>query len=344
MQNTELKYRTYDQLMSDVRVDLQSIALENFINPQQFIKVARRVNHDLGLRIYKTKEALLEVRKGRVKLPDDFYVINFGMICGGESHFVAFPQGTHIEEVPVYREQPAFISSCTNGTICASCAKKSCGCSDPCPSCSPCSCTTQSASVLQATCSSLQFDPLVPFGDVCTKPRVFMNCKNECFELVQIVKGQVMFNRHLRPLRIIENAEGIECGCPGLYMRCSDEAWIKDGFLYTNFDCADVYINYEGMLQDDGTLLVPDHELLNEYYEYAVKERIFENMYFDGEDTVNKLQLTQQKLRLARIEAISLVNTPNFAELKKVFEMNRKAQYSKYYSMFRSYPYFNYVN
>ena len=53
--------------------------------------------------------------------------------------------------------------------------------------------------------------------------------------------------------------------------------------------------------------------------------------------TISQLQLIEQRLRASRNNALSLVNTPNFAELKKIFEMNRAAMYDRYYNMFKSY-------
>lgn len=341
MYNYTLKYRTFDQLLSDVLVDFKNYTLENMIEPQELIKVARRVNYDLGLRICRTNEAILEVEKGTVRLPDDFYTFNFAFICGSYTQTIIPSQGTHIEErlIPKYREQPSSINLCTDGVVCPSCQKTSCGCTDPCPSCKSCSCTNSAITA----CATAVYNPLEPYGDTCVKPRVFMNCKNECFELIQIVNAETRTYTQLSPLRLIENAQGIECGCPGLYMKSADEAWIKDGFLYTNLDCAKVYINYEATMQDEnGNLIVPDHELLNEYYEYALKVRILENLMFNDEDVINKLQYATAQRRIARIEARNVVDTPNFAEIKSTWERNRKVQYNKYYSMFASYPWFNY--
>ena len=75
-QNYTLKYRTFDQLVEDVSVDMTGLALENKIEPQQLIKMARKVNYDLGLRINQTKEIILDVCHGKVKLPDDFDTFN----------------------------------------------------------------------------------------------------------------------------------------------------------------------------------------------------------------------------------------------------------------------------
>ena len=48
------KYRSFNQLYEDVTIDFANYALENMIEPQQLIKVATRVNYDLGLRIHRT--------------------------------------------------------------------------------------------------------------------------------------------------------------------------------------------------------------------------------------------------------------------------------------------------
>ena len=78
--NYTLKYRTFDQLLEDVSIDFNTFALENMIEPQQLIKLAKKINYELGLRLNQTKEILLEVHHGKVKLPDDFYTFNFAFI------------------------------------------------------------------------------------------------------------------------------------------------------------------------------------------------------------------------------------------------------------------------
>lgn len=61
-------------------------------------------------------------------------------------------------------------------------------------------------------------------------------------------------------------------------------------------------------------------------------------MIFAGENVVNQLSLVEGRLRAARNNALSFVNTPDFAQLKRMWEKNRKAQYHKYYNMFKSTP------
>jgi len=312
--NYTLKYRTFDQLLEDVSIDMNTFALENMIEPQTLIKLVRKLNYDLGLRINQTSEVLLDVTHSKVKLPDNFYTWNYAFICTDYREHVGYDGyvgGTNIQEVP-YREFPSQVHTC--GT----------------PVNEPC-CSNGKEGIC------ITHDTNNPYGDTSVKPRVFLNCKNEAYELIQIINSSsTRIFSSLLPLRM-KASQNIECDCPNLYHNTRNEGWIENGFLNTTFETGKVYVNYQSTLEDEhGNLLVPDHELLNEYYEYALKERILENLYMNGEDVAPKLQLVTPKLRAARNQALSLVNTPNFRELEKMWETNRKAMYSKYYDMFKS--------
>jgi hypothetical protein len=320
--NYTIKYRTFDQLLDDVQVDFQNLSLQNMIEPQQLIKVAKRVTYDLGLRIMMTKEVMLDVKKNRVKLPDDFFVLNYALICDEVTIHEPVSQGTHIEEVrltPAYRQTPDIISPCTDGSVnCQTCGT----------ACGGCNCASSPAACVNP-----------PETQYCVKPKIQINCKGDTYELVQIVKSQERTYKRLWPLRMINNPQSIDCDCPNLYTRSPEEAWIRDGFLFTNFENGKIYITYQGQLEDDnGNLLVPDHPEINEYYEYAVKQRILENLLMNDDPVTAKLNLVEQRLKVARNYAKSIVNTPNFAEMKQVWEANRKAMYAKYYEPFKSYP------
>lgn len=299
--NYTLKYRSFDQLMEDVQIDLSSFALENMIEPQQLIKLARKINYDLGLRINQTKEAVLDVCHGRVKLPDDFYVWNYGLTCHERTEHVGYDGmagGTNIQEVPnipvKYQEYPGGIEYCNSATV---------------PN----------------------------------APNVFINCKGESYELIQVVHpGLTRKYTALVPLQM-KASQNIDKDCPNLYHNGPDQGWIKDGFLFTTFQEGTVYINYQGeLLDENGNLMVPDHPRLNDYYEYAFKKRILENLYLNGEDVAQRLQVILPELKDARVNALNLVNTPNFKELEEIWWTNRKAQYSKYYDMFKAPSYGNY--
>ena len=284
------KYRTFDQLLEDVTVDFRTYALEGMIEPQQLIKVAVKVNYDLGLRIQRTKHAIIDIENSKGKLPTDFNVLNFGAVCG--TYFVnsTLPSGTHIDTTqPKYIPEPGNTGPCED------------------PEC----------------------------NDVC----VVQSCPKSPFMVIQKI-GAASFRQYeyMIPLRI-KDGVGIECDCPNIRMQSVDTAEIKDGFILTNFTSGKIYISYQGSMEDEGgNLIVLDHPYCNEYYEYALKQRILENMVMAGEQVINQLQFMEQKLRAARNNALGFVNTPDFAEMRKIWTVNRRAQYDNYYNMFKSTP------
>lgn len=322
--NYTLDYRTFDELVADAASDFKKYQLEGIIDSQDLIKVAKRVNYDLGLRIFQTREVVLEVEKNKVRLPNDFYVLNFAFVCNKYSVKQYLPQGTHIEERPVgqiapeYQQAPPVdVDFCTDIIV----PDVPCDPCDPCAQCNEPTCGD--------TCNAC-----------CAKPEsCTLNCKGEVNQIVQVLKSETRHYESMRPLTIAKNAKAVDQDCPNLSWESPFSAYIKDGWLYTSFETGKVYLNYQGMMEDcDGNLLVPEHPLLNEYYEYALKQRILENLIMNDE-VVNpqKIQLIEQRFRVARNAALSLVNTPNFAELKSFYQANRKAFYNKYYSMFSSY-------
>ena len=317
--NYTLKYRTFDTLLAEAKSDFRKYDLEDLISDIDLIKVAKRVNYDLGLRINETKEVVLDVEKGRVRLPNNFYTLNFALMCGSYEVKSYLPQGTHLEEriipAPAYQQAPPnVIDVCQDPVVPEPC--------DPCNQCgNPC---------CEDECSSCP-----PTAISCT-----LNCKGEEIQLVQTLKFETRQYNVLKPIKLLANAQEIDCDCPNLYWDSPFTGWIKDGWLYLNFKTGKVYLNYQGSMEDDdGNILVPDHDMLNEYYEYAMKQRILENLIMNDETVgQGKIQLIEQRYRMAKSAAKSIVNTPNFGELKRVWKMNRKAMYGKYYNMFASYP------
>lgn len=285
--NYTLKYRTFESLLEDVRTDLKSLTTDGVIDPAQLIKVAMRVTYDLGLRVYMTKERVLTIEKGRARLPDDFYVMNFAMLCGQRSYTVPSPQGTNVQDVVPEWRPWVEANSCSNESL--------------------------------------------PQQPVC-----LTKCGNS-YQLIQVIGTQEVTYKLMDPVSF-KNSQFVDCDCPNVKYRSHNVAYIKDGWVYLNMEDAHMYINYQGTLEDDnGELLVVDHPMINDYYEYALKKRILENLLMDGSNVSNQLQLVLSEYRTARNYALSIVNTPNFSEMQKVWAMNRKAMYSKYYDMFKSY-------
>jgi hypothetical protein len=278
--------------MEDVSIDFSTYALEGMIEPQQLIKVATRVNYDLGLKIHRTKEVIIDVEHGRGQLPMDFKYINYAFRCGSYTINNKMPSGTHIEtfnDVP-YVPAPGEMSPCSKDDTCK---------------------------------------------DVC----VIKTCDNKnSHQLVQRIGPDNFRTFNSWTELRIKGVNDKVCYCPSLGAQALDIAEIKDGFLITTFRTGKIYISYQGAMENaDGDLLVLDQPYCNEYYEYAIKQRILENMVWQGENVSQQLGLIETRLRAARNNALSFVNTPDFAEMRKLWSMNRRAQYHNYYNMFLSY-------
>jgi hypothetical protein len=187
----------------------------------------------------------------------------------------------------------------------------------------------------------------------CTPGVVVDPCTNEvsCTSIVQDDCGDTVVSCQkkgedctyqystLIPL-MINKTKTLSADSFNLMTKCSYAIMLKNGFIQANFDEGTVYLNYQSLMEDDeGNLLVMCHPFVDEFYEYAIKQRIFENLVMSGDQRfMGQLQLVEQRLRAARNTALGFINTPDFSELKKVWEMNRKAQYGQYYDMFKSDP------
>lgn len=310
-----LSYRTYDQLLSEIQSDFKKYYLEDFINPQEFIKVAKRCNYELGLKIFSTKEQVLEIEKGKAKLPNDFSVLNFALVLTHHKTISPLIGGTHVTNVPTgvtYNPGPGEVNICADPII-------------------------NSNTTVNVVCN------------ICSSPNnscncvsncnVRMNCDGSSSVLVQTLKYETREWREFHPIRIIDSADVVDLNCPNKKWQARNSAYIKNGFIYPSFKTGNLYINYQGMMEDeDGNLMVPDHDLLNEFYEYAIKQRVLENMIMNGENVSQaQIQIIEQRLKAARNNAYSLVNTPDFDDLRKIWEVNRIAQYHNYYNMFKSF-------
>tara|TARA_R100000353_G_scaffold51060_2_gene40553 strand:- start:10099 stop:11031 length:933 start_codon:yes stop_codon:yes gene_type:complete len=301
------KYRTFDQLLEDVTVDFRTHAVEGMIEPQQLIKVATRVNYDLGLRIHRTKDTVIDIEHNKGKLPTDFAYLNYAFMCGTYTVSNKMPAGTTVDTTYTkYVPDPGDPKQCVTPT----------DCKDVC--------------VVQ-TCPKTT---TVPAGRGTKEVTTY----DEHIVVQFVGADQYRTYSNYMPLRISQS-NTVNCDCPNVNMQADNIAEIKDGFLLTNFTTGHVYINYQGAMEDnEGNLLVLDHPYCNEYYEYALKERILENMVFAGENVVNQLQYVKGQLRASRNNALGFINTPGFEEMRKIWEVNRKAQYNNYYNMFKSHP------
>ena len=292
--NTELKYRTFDELLGEISTDFAIYNNEGLIEPAQLIKIAQKVNYDLGLRIHGTKETIIDVENKKAKLPDDFYVMNYAYLCSTFQVTYRTPSGRETENVITGTGPTPY--------------------KDPCPKC------------------------YKPEPDCCCEATYTQECQNGESIFVQVVEKRKTETRIYETFDRVKIA--VDTGRRDALNNTTGGTvgYIKNNFIYTNIDTGRLFISYQGAMEDsEGNLLVLDHPMINEYYEYAIKQRLLENLFINGEDVAQKMQLIEGKLKAARNYALTIVNTPDFAEFKRNWEMNRKAMYHRYYNMFKTF-------
>lgn len=286
MSKTAINYRTFDELMDEVRTDFRMYENEGMIEPAQLIKVAQRVNYELGAKLYSAKNTFLELDKGICRLPSDFHKANFALACGTYKIIQEIPSGTHREDIILE----------------SGCCKR---CGEPDPTCA---------------CEKTY--------TVCCDTHVKVIEKRPNYTLREYSE--------FSPITFVKSGV-INTTCFQGVKNSPYSAEIRGNFMYlTGIQNGNIYLCYDGALEDeDGNLLVLDHPLINEFYEYAIKQRILENLAMNGENVQQKMQIIEERLRTSRNNARSLINTPDLADMLSTWKNNRDRMYGRYYDTFR---------
>lgn len=171
-----------------------------------------------------------------------------------------------------------------------------------------------------------------------------MGCKtscNDCFwveDRREPSKTQKLIFERFVPLQLSNS----------LYNRCTEyspctkydkeyKVDVEDNLFKFSFEKGEVYLCYLGnLISDDGDIEIPFHPKLNPYYEYAVKEKILEDMFLNSEaDVTQKLQYIAEKRRDAYAIAWDFANTREVNEWNKIQKKLQAEYYNKWYSIYK---------
>lgn len=111
---------------------------------------------------------------------------------------------------------------------------------------------------------------------------------------------------------------------------------IEDEIFKFSFKTGEIYLSYLGnLISSDGQIQIPFHPKLNPYYEYAIKEKILEDLYLNSEaDVLQKLQYISLKKREAYATAWDFANTREVNEWNKIQKKLRLEYYATWYNMY----------
>lgn len=358
-----IDYRTFDELLDSVRADIPDYDIDNRIKPEQLIKVVARCNYLLGVKVSMENSVLLQVRNSQANLPMDLDRINFALFCEKNE-----PKCIDVViDNPLCQMKEADVASIIEKYLCSEnvdsystsitlavgdnkiihnlntqdlliqvydslnnlIATKISFIDD------------NEVNLISENVSEMKNIKVVIMGksksSVETKVELIQDaaCTNVCVK--EHKNGMFETYDKLTALNIVGNRKDISPDSFNIYREGYYNIQKKGMLLIANFDEGDVYINYQSSLvSDDGEMMVPDQPLLNEYLEYSLKERIFENLYLAGEDVKNRWDIMTRKRAIAQQQAFTYVRTPEFNDLKTIWEENRKANYRKYFNIFKT--------
>lgn len=170
-----------------------------------------------------------------------------------------------------------------------------------------------------------------------------MGCQNSCNECYWIedrrpatTELQILTEK-LIPLQLSNS----------LYNRCTEyspcinntqnyKIDLEDDLFKLSFEKGEIYLCYLGnLVSDEGEIQIPFHPMLNSYYEYAVKEKVLEDMFLNSDmDILNKLKYISQKKRDAYVVAWDFANTREVNEWNKIQKKLQQQYYNKWYQIF----------
>lgn len=262
---SNLRYKTFDQLMSTVKSDLNKYADNNLINDALAIKTARFCNSDLGIKLNGVSEAIIDIHDYKANLPKNF--------LNGISAFMIFEQAG------------GFLSPGLHGTH-----------------------------TRQYTREELM-QKNIPI----TTAGCLSNCGSCTWVVREYNQKQLIYDR-IVPVFLTKNAVGRFCSDSPSRVFNSDKREyqfdIKNETIHTNIKEGTLYITYTtDMADEDGNLLVLDHDIVNPYYEWSLKAKLLEDMVYNKDAQVQELmQDARMQAKVARGQAISIIVRPEYRE------------------------------
>lgn len=312
MASYKTKYRTYDQLLAEVKMDFPFMD----IDPQDYIKHVKFVNSRLGLRIQQNKQRIIEITNGRGILPSNFDSFNGAYMIQSHTEIIPMASLTHDFVIPVPQNSVGLpeVNVCIPDNPNA-----------PAPiQCDPCKTHCSDCSQEHSKCYCVPSE------------HVRIGCNGDRKVVLRQYKNHVRTYSNLIDLELVNSPEYTDDFCFKKEFRCNNQITIRDGFVFSSIQNGQMYLNYQSLMEDDeGNLLVLDHDQLNMYYEYYLKSKCLERCFVEKiQVDPNLVKIIYDELRRHRISSESIMNLPEFDTIRKAHQSIRKAFYIKYYRMF----------
>ena len=290
-----IKYKTFDELMASVESDMDTFADAGMVDRSKYIKIIRKVNADIGLKINAEKEIMLDIKNHKVTLPDDFEYLQLALLCQEPVRMFTSQSVDAPKLIPE-------IVSCNTSSPCDACLKK-------------CPCGTNTT--LCGHCYKIyEYQPMDVTYTYKTCLPVKLTKKSYRFCSDNCLNTMITSDKYKYTLDVSENTLTLD--------------GIKEGKLYLSY--------VTDMVNENGDLIIVDHPMINDFYEYSVKARMLENYMMNNDaDVSQRLKYAIDMRTIARNEAMKLADMPEYTEILEYAKGKRENFYNKYYKMFERY-------
>lgn len=302
-QNIPWEYIKLSQVMASVRSDLQVFDDANMIDEDKCIKIVMQCNEKLGQRIYKSKPCKIDVNNYRGNIPSDLWKIeNIFALTTSNTGLTHSEGGGIIGATQITHTDyvPSKILSKDVSSI---------------------KCATEMSCCREAPCST--------------------GCGGTCGKITYLTEDQKHYieynHQQLIPLTLSLSTSN---SCVN-YSPCSKykgefSVDISNEEFEFSFEIGTVYLSYLGnMVDEDGEILIPFHPMLNQYYEFALKEKILQDIYLNTQaDVIQRLQYVSAEKSKHYYDAYQYIQTSKAGQYDKMRKKREMEYYNKWYSMF----------
>ena len=357
--NTEHKFRTLSELIDSATLDIRGIDWENHVEPAELIKVAERINAEFSLKKLMGRDRCFPVEHGRAKLPAGFSSVSEAWFADEINSIKQINPKTQtyieylIDSLAKAREVVNSVYSGVRKTEMEILTID----------------LPRGINVIKHTLASeeIQLQAKTSDGEVLlfdfTTPNncdiVIDNQANQDFTGVELTVVAAEVYSDVKSLNAQIEAESIKVSSrvsekeyvnvckvemippvhfgprhDSLTQNGRVAAYLKNGWIYfPGKNEGLVRLTYVSEMEnEEGEYITLDHPLVNDYYEYAIKERIFENLLLAGHSQYSqRYDLMRQKKAENKLVANGYVNTPGYREMKRAHRKNRAKSYHKYY-------------
>lgn len=278
----ELKYRSFDSLMASVESSLKKYADNNLIQRRNYIKVAKAINANLGLKINRILEDFITVENFRANIPKNFLTALLAMATTVEV------VGTMHGGIPGTR------------------------------------------TILNSKEEIISKNLVPKASEACIS-----SC-NGCYWVTRLTTNETLVKDQLIPLApSMRSLKFFSRKSPNLTCSNTYQIDLEDEIFNFNFQTGEIYLAYIADMEDDeGNLLVLDHDLVNDYYEKRIAKEILLELYNQGEDTYDRYKnMRDIELPPAKKKAEMIVTFPEYRILRDYNNRLLQDFYNQYFTI-----------